>query len=81
VELVAVYDAVINRHLAWTLVDPTACFRKWYCKLKPGGRLLVMDGNFVIPGPISSILRRLARLSDGSQVGAQGGAWAHYGQQ
>lgn len=39
------YDAITNRHLVWTLVDPKAAFAEWFALLKPGGRLLIVDGN------------------------------------
>lgn len=39
------YDAITNRHLVWTLVDVPAAFAEWYRLLKPGGRLLIVDGN------------------------------------
>ncbi len=41
------YDVITNRHLVWTLVDPTAAFAEWYRILKPGGQLLIVDGDFV----------------------------------
>jgi ubiquinone/menaquinone biosynthesis C-methylase UbiE len=41
------YDAVVCRHLVWTLTDPEAALRDWHRVLKPGGRLLVFDGDFV----------------------------------
>jgi len=41
------YDVMITRHLVWTLVDPAAAFAEWFSLLKPGGRLLIVDGDFV----------------------------------
>ncbi|MDX0853150.1 methyltransferase domain-containing protein [Sinorhizobium medicae] len=41
------YHVVVNRHLVWTLVDPSAAFREWLRVLKPGGSLLIVDGDFV----------------------------------
>jgi ubiquinone/menaquinone biosynthesis C-methylase UbiE len=46
-EAEAAYDAVVCRHLVWTLTDPAAALRDWYRVLKPGGCLLVFDGDFV----------------------------------
>lgn len=39
------YDVITNRHLVWTLVDAPAAFREWFELLKPGGKLLIVDGN------------------------------------
>jgi ubiquinone/menaquinone biosynthesis C-methylase UbiE len=41
------YNVIITRHLVWTLVDPVAAFAEWFALLKPGGRLLIVDGDFV----------------------------------
>lgn len=41
------YDALITRHLVWTLTDPEAAFTQWFRVLRPGGRLLVIDGDWV----------------------------------
>lgn len=41
------YDVLVTRHLVWTLVDPLAAFVEWFSVLKPGGRLLIVDGDFV----------------------------------
>ncbi len=38
------YDAVVCRHLVWTLTEPEQAFAEWFRLLKPGGRLLVFDG-------------------------------------
>ncbi|MEZ2223676.1 methyltransferase domain-containing protein [Rhizobium sp. RCC_161_2] len=56
------YDVVINRHLVWTLVDPLAAFKEWHRVLKPGGKLLVIDGDFVSTTLVAKITGRLAAL-------------------
>jgi len=33
----AAYDAVVTRHLVWTLVNPPEAFAEWFRVLKPGG--------------------------------------------
>ncbi|KQT87131.1 class I SAM-dependent methyltransferase [Aurantimonas sp. Leaf443] len=53
------FDVVVTRHLVWTLVDPAAAFAEWRRVLKPGGTLLVVDGDFVT---VSAPERLLARL-------------------
>lgn len=40
------FDVVVTRHLAWTLTDPAAAYAEWRRVLKPGGRLLIVDGNW-----------------------------------
>ena len=39
------YDVITNGHLVWTLVDAPAAFQEWFELLKPGGKLLIVDGN------------------------------------
>lgn len=53
------YDAVITRHLVWTLTDPHAAFATWFRVLKPGGRLLIVDGDWVNLTPAGRLLRAL----------------------
>ncbi len=54
------YDVVVNRHLVWTLVDPETCFREWLRVLKPGGKLMIVDGDFVNVGRGERLAKRLA---------------------
>jgi len=56
------YDVIVTRHLVWTLVDPETCFREWLRVLKPGGKLLVIDGDFVNAGLAERLVKRLATL-------------------
>lgn len=41
------YDVLVTRNLVWTLVDPSTALAEWYRVLKPGGRLLIVDGDHV----------------------------------
>ncbi len=43
------YDAILCRHLVWTLTDPAAAFDDWFRILRPGGRLLIYDGDWAKP--------------------------------
>jgi len=38
------YDIVINRFILWTMQYPEKAIREWTRVLKPGGRLIVIDG-------------------------------------
>ncbi|GHC65258.1 class I SAM-dependent methyltransferase [Limoniibacter endophyticus] len=58
----ASYDVIICRHLVWTLIDPKACFVEWLRVLKPGGKVLVIDGDFVNVGRLETMLQVLGRL-------------------
>ncbi|PRY86086.1 class I SAM-dependent methyltransferase [Donghicola tyrosinivorans] len=40
-------DVIVTRHLVWTLVDAASAFAEWFRVLKPGGVLLIVDGDFV----------------------------------
>ena len=38
------FDLVISRHVLWTLPHPEAAIDEWVRVLRPGGRLVVIDG-------------------------------------
>jgi SAM-dependent methyltransferase len=40
------FDLAISRHLLWTLSHPDAAIDEWIRVLRPGGRLVVVDGQF-----------------------------------
>jgi ubiquinone/menaquinone biosynthesis C-methylase UbiE len=46
----ASFDLVVSRHLLWTLPHPDAAIDEWIRVLRPGGRLVVVDGQFAAAG-------------------------------
>ncbi|WP_336320457.1 class I SAM-dependent methyltransferase [Streptomyces lavendofoliae] len=40
------FDVVLSRHLVWTLPDPEAALRDWVGRLRPGGRLVLVEGRW-----------------------------------
>ena len=40
------FDVVLSRHLLWTLPDPEAALREWATRLRPGGRLVLVEGRW-----------------------------------
>lgn len=43
------FDVVISRHAFWLFTDPEKVYRQWYRILKPGGRMLNLDANWLFP--------------------------------
>lgn len=56
-----VYDAVIARHLAWTLTKPDAAYRDWLRVLRAGGRIVLFDGNWARENRVTRALAPLLR--------------------
>ncbi|MEJ7794908.1 MAG: class I SAM-dependent methyltransferase [Nocardioides sp.] len=42
----ASYDVVLCRHVLWALPSPAAALERWIRLLAPGGRLLLVEGNW-----------------------------------
>lgn len=65
--MVSSFDVVMSRHVLWTLTEPVATVRLWLSRLRPGGRVVAIDGCWAVAG-LSNRLRRplgqvLARLN------------------
>ncbi len=45
------FDAITSRHFIWTLREPERAFRNWRALLRPGGRVVAIDG-FWFPPPV-----------------------------
>lgn len=58
------FDAVLCRHLLWALADPLGVLRRWVELLRPGGRLLLVEGRWWTGGgiPAAEGARMLAQL-------------------
>jgi SAM-dependent methyltransferase len=76
------FDAVIERHLLWTLPDPAGAMRAWR-QVAPTGRLVVIEGLWGSADPLQrlrGVARRLSRRSPwaGSAQLQSGGHHAEY---
>ncbi|MDZ5449998.1 class I SAM-dependent methyltransferase [Labrys sp. ZIDIC5] len=58
------YDAIVCRHLVWTLTEPQKAFADWHRVLKPGGRLLFFDGDWARPTRTGRLASGLIALID-----------------
>lgn len=42
----AAYDVVLSRHVLWAMPDPVSAFGRWVDLLAPGGRVVLVEGNW-----------------------------------
>ncbi|MFG1705795.1 class I SAM-dependent methyltransferase [Nonomuraea sp. M3C6] len=47
------FDVVLARHLLWTIPDPEAALARWAGLLRPGGRLVLVEGRWGTPAEAS----------------------------
>jgi SAM-dependent methyltransferase len=40
------FDVVLARHILWTLPNPTEALRRWVALLRPGGRMVLVEGRW-----------------------------------
>ncbi|MFF5109527.1 class I SAM-dependent methyltransferase [Streptosporangium sp. NPDC000509] len=45
------FDVALSRHLLWTLPDPREALRRWIGLLRPGGRLVLVEGRWASAEP------------------------------
>jgi len=57
------FDAVINRHVFWTLLRPRSALQEWKRVLKNKGRLIVIDGLWMDVSLESKLRRLIGDLS------------------
>ncbi|MEU7474147.1 class I SAM-dependent methyltransferase [Streptomyces sp. NPDC044984] len=56
------YDAVLVRHVLWTLPEPDRALRHWRDLLRPGGRLVLVEGVWGTVSPVGVPADRLTAL-------------------
>lgn len=64
------FDAIVCRHLVWTLPDPAGAFRRWRVALKPGGRVLIIDQHSDRDSRYARTVRWLADRLEGDAAAA-----------
>lgn len=71
----AAFDCVCSRNLVWNLQDPQQGYREWLRVLKPGGLLLVFDGNhysYLFDERYARVHRPWNERSDHQMLGVDG---------
>ncbi len=56
------FDVVLVRHVLWALPDPAAALRRWVRSLRPGGRLVLVEGCWGESAPVGVAADILAGL-------------------
>jgi SAM-dependent methyltransferase len=50
----ASFDVVLARHVLWALPDPSAALANWVALLRPGGRLVLVEGRWMTGAGLSA---------------------------
>jgi len=63
------FDVVLSRHVLWALPDPAAALANWIALLRPGGRLVLVEGRWMTGAGLpaaecTALLRALGRDAD-----------------
>ena len=54
------FDLALARHLVWTLTDPQAALATWARVLRPGGALVIVDGDWASESLLGRAMRSFA---------------------
>jgi len=57
------FDVVLVRHVLWALPDPGAVLRTWAGLVRPGGRLVLVEGRWNTLSPVGMAATALAELA------------------
>ncbi len=63
-------DVVLCRHVLWALPEPEAVLRRWVAALRPGGRLVLVEGDWSTGAglPADRCAWMVAAACDGAEV-------------
>ncbi|MBV7695278.1 bifunctional 2-polyprenyl-6-hydroxyphenol methylase/3-demethylubiquinol 3-O-methyltransferase UbiG [Streptomyces sp. TRM70350] len=56
------FDVVLVRHVLWALPDPGRALRHWWALLRPGGRLVLVEGVWGTVAPVGMAAERVREL-------------------
>ncbi len=73
------FDMVISRNITWTLSDPQKAYREWQRVLRPGGRLLIFDGNYYLHLFDEERMKTFRRLDERMKQERGRGIFSHSG--
>ena len=66
--LAGAYHVVLTRHVLWALPDPASALSRWVRLLRPGGRLLLVEGRWWTGGGLTAAETRRLLAPHATQV-------------
>jgi ubiquinone/menaquinone biosynthesis C-methylase UbiE len=58
------FDAVIERHVLWTIPDPIAALASWRTVTRRGGRIVLLEGSWGGEGPFVKLMDMLTSAAE-----------------
>ena len=75
------FDMLISRNITWTLSDPEKAYREWKRILKPGGTLLIFDGNYYLHLFDAVRMKKFTELDERMRAERGRGIFSHNGKE